>query len=64
MNDERTAAERIREIRKLTGLSQGKFSEAYGIPKRTLEDWEEGRRNPPEYVIRMLDMWVRKETDA
>lgn len=58
-----TAAERIKEIRQRTGLSQAKFCEAYGIPKRTLEDWEGGRRNPPEYVIAMLDKIVKK-TDA
>lgn len=59
-----TAAEKIKEIRHRTGLSQVKFCEEYGIPRRTLEDWERGINNPPEYVIRMLDMWVKKETDA
>lgn len=59
-----TSAERIKEIRQRTGLSQVKFCEAYGIPRRTLEDWERGINNPPEYVIRMLDMLVKKETDA
>lgn len=62
MSEERTAAERIKEIRKRTGLSQGKFSEAYSIPKRTLQDWEGGRRVPPEYVIKMLEIIAKTDT--
>ncbi|MBQ6441048.1 MAG: helix-turn-helix domain-containing protein [Lachnospiraceae bacterium] len=45
----------IREIRKRTGLSQAKFGEAYHIPKRTIEDWETGKRIPPVYVVEMLE---------
>ena len=25
------------------------FSDKYKIPKRTIENWEGGKRNPPEY---------------
>ena len=25
-----------------------------GIPVRTLEDWEAGRRTPPEYIPRLI----------
>ena len=44
----------IREIRKKTGLSQVKFAEQYSFNLRTLQDWEQGRCNPPEYVMKML----------
>ncbi len=64
MNDERTAAEWIKEIRERTGLSQAKFGARYGIPMRTVQDWERGVRTPPPYVVTMLDMLVKKETDA
>ena len=47
-------AEEIRSIRQKTGLSQAAFSATYGIPLRTLEDWEAGRRSPPGYVVSML----------
>ena len=50
----------IKEIRALTGLSQAKFAERYGIPKRTLEDWEAGRRKPAEYFLRLLEKDVKK----
>ncbi|XTI72074.1 helix-turn-helix domain-containing protein [Acidithiobacillus sp. AC3] len=28
------------------GLSQAEFAEALGISKRTLQEWEQGRRSP------------------
>lgn len=44
----------IKEIRLSTGLSQAKFCEALNIPKRTLEDWEQGKRACPEYVAELI----------
>ena len=46
--------EMIKEIRKLTGLSQAKFAARYEIPKRTIENWETGKTEPPEYVYKLL----------
>ena len=45
-------AKTIKELRESTGMSRTEFSEHTGIPVRTLEDWEAGRRTPPEYVER------------
>lgn len=44
----------IKDIRKASGLSQGGFSKAYGIPIGTLHHWEVGDRKPPEYVLQLL----------
>lgn len=44
----------IKEIRQSTGLSQAKFSEALNIPKRSLQDWEQGVRKCPEYVVELI----------
>lgn len=49
---------RILQIRKRTGLSQAKFCEKYEIPKRTLENWEQGSRECPEYLVKLLDRAV------
>ena len=35
-------------------MSRKQFSEHTGIPVRTLEDWEAGRRTPPEYIPRLI----------
>jgi len=51
----------IKQIRKLTGLSQAKFGEQYGIPKRTIEDWEREIRTPPEYVVKLLERAVKED---
>lgn len=53
----------IKEIRSLTGLSQAKFGEKYEIPKRTIEEWEAGRRKPPEYLLRLLERVVKEDFD-
>ena len=36
--------ERLKELRKELGLSQAKFAEKFGIPIRTIQDWEYGKR--------------------
>ena len=40
----------VQELRKMTGLSQTKFGEKYGIPLRTIQSWELGLNDPPEMV--------------
>jgi putative transcriptional regulator len=36
----------VKAIRKQTHMSQGEFSRSYGFSKRSLEQWEQGRRSP------------------
>lgn len=40
----------IRDARKAAGLSQQGVTDALGIPRRTLQDWEAGRRKPPAWA--------------
>ena len=51
--------ERIKAIREFTGLSRKDFCEKYGIPYRTVTEWELGQRTAPEYVLRILEYYVR-----
>ena len=44
----------IRHIRACSEMTQAAFSKAYGIPKRSLEDWEADRRHPPAYLYKLL----------
>ena len=55
-----TEAMSVKKIRGVTRLSQKEFAEKYEIPQRTLENWEAGRRTPPDYVLKLL-MRVIKE---
>ncbi|WP_277287721.1 helix-turn-helix domain-containing protein [Veillonella montpellierensis] len=45
---------KIKEARQQAGLTQKTMHEMLGIPKRTIEDWDMGRRYPPEWVERLL----------
>lgn len=45
---------RIREARTDAGLTQQAMSDIMGIPKRTIEDWEAGRRSCPEWCERLV----------
>ena len=44
----------IKAARLKAGLTQKKMSELLGIPKRTIEDWEGGRRKPPAYTKKLI----------
>ncbi len=54
-------SEIIRNLRLETGLSKKDFAEHLGIPLRTIEDWESGRRTPPEYIPRLISYQLKYE---
>ena len=54
-------AKMIRELRESVGENRYEFSEHLGIPVRTLEDWEAGRRTPPEYIPRLIAYQLKFE---
>ena len=43
-----------KEIRKKMNLSQSAFAGLLGVSLRTLQDWEQGRRNPQGSAIALL----------
>lgn len=51
----------IREMRMRLGDTQSEFSARYNIPFRTIQNWENGVRKPPEYILRLLES--RTESD-
>ena len=56
-----TKAESIRALRNSVGMNRREFSEHTVIPVRTLEDWEAGRRKPPEYIPRLISYQLKYE---
>ena len=46
--------ERLKELRKELELSQAKFAEKFGIPLRTIQDWEYGKREVRSYIVNMM----------
>ena len=51
----------INEIRAISGLNRSKFAQRYGIPYRTLQDWELGKNKVPEYIKNLLERVVKYE---
>ena len=51
----------VREIRELLGVSRAEFSRRYNIPIRTLENWESGTREAPEWTMEILERVVRED---
>lgn len=50
-------------IRNQTGMNKKEFAEYLGIPYRTLQDWELGNTQAPEYVLRLIAykvMWEKE----
>lgn len=52
---------KIKDLRTETGMTQKQFAEYFEIPKRTLEDWESGKRKPPEYTVKLIEYKLEKE---
>ena len=54
-------SEKIRTLRAETGLNRKQFAEHFQIPLRTVEEWEAGRRKPPEYIPRLIKYQILYE---
>ena len=52
---------RIRELRERTGMNRKEFCAHFQIPYRTVTDWERDQRHAPDYVVRLLDYYIRME---
>ena len=53
----------VKEIREYTAMTQAEFSAYSGIPTRSIEQWETGKRTPPGYVLQLLQRCVIEDTE-
>ena len=53
-----------KEIRAQSGMNRVEFSQWLGIPYRTMQEWEIGRRLMPDYLLRLIAYKVKNEKDA
>ena len=51
----------IREMRVELGDTQHEFADRYHIPFRTIQNWENGVRKPPEYIVSLLERQVKED---
>lgn len=50
-----------KEMREYLNVSRAEFSRRYNIPVRTLENWESGKSQCPEYVRQLLERAVKED---
>ena len=51
----------IKKLRLSARMTQREFAGYFNIPLRTIENWETGKRNPPEYVVELIRYRLEKE---
>lgn len=52
---------KIRELRGMTGMNRKEFCEHFQIPYQTVTDWERDQRHAPDYVLRLLEYYIRMQ---
>ena len=52
---------RIIQLRERTGLNRKDFCKLVPIPYRTMTEWELGNRHAPDYVLFLMEYFIRKE---
>ena len=52
---------KIKELREMTSMNRKEFCKFFHIPYRTVTEWELGNRHAPEYVLRLLEYYIRNE---
>lgn len=53
--------EALLEVRSKTGMNRKEFSKYFDIPYRTMQDWELGNRQMPEYLLRLMIYKIEME---
>lgn len=53
--------EELIDLKEDSGMNWKEFSEYYEIPYRTVQDWERGKREMPDYVLRLMQYKMRME---
>jgi DNA-binding transcriptional regulator YiaG len=53
--------DKLIQLRMKTGMNRREFAEYFGIPYRTMQDWELGNRTMPEYLFRLMEYKIRME---
>lgn len=51
----------IKELRTAAGMTQQAFAEFLNIPKRSIENWEGCKSEPPEYLVKLIEYKLKNE---
>lgn len=59
--ERRMMAYAFKMIREESGMNRKDFADWLGIPYRTMQEWELGRRAMPQYVLDLISYKVKNE---
>lgn len=51
----------IKDLRTRSKMTQKQFAEFFGIPQRSIENWEGGQRKCPQYLLDLMEYKLKKE---
>ena len=51
----------IKELRQKYRMTQKQFGEYFEIPCRTIQNWEEGKRQCPAYLLKLMQYKLEQE---
>jgi DNA-binding transcriptional regulator YiaG len=51
----------VKKLRKASGMTQQQFGDYFGIPKRTVQNWEAGVNICPAYTLKLLEYKLKHE---
>lgn len=51
----------IKNLREASGMTQQAFADYFGIPKRSIENWEGEQRKCPEYLLNLMEYKLKIE---
>lgn len=53
----------LKDLLKKYKLTQTEFSRRFDIPLRTVQNWVAGARVPPDYVLKLVEFRLEKESN-
>lgn len=51
----------FKALRELSGMNKTEFANYFGIPYRTVQDWELGNRKCSDYILDLLEYKLQNE---
>ena len=60
-NREHEGVVSFRGLRQASGMTQKDFASYFGIPKRTVEEWDTGERACASYLLSLIEYKLKKE---
>ena len=52
---------KFKELRERSRMNMAQFAEYFGIPYRTVQNWEAGINKCPEYLLRLMEFKIDQE---